>query len=170
MACELGTRGIRVNTFSAGHIANGIVANTMNGKNLADEWANRNTLGRLARLDEMRGVTVWLASDASSFCTGSEYVLSSFSWDLMLTRSSVLLQHRSQWWLHQLVREKGGKGCIYRFLALDIIRTKYHEYYDLHACSYTLHTFAPKSKAATADFSREYHISVRLCKGVLYMP
>lgn len=74
MACELGSKGIRVNTFSPGHIKNGIVANTMNGKNLAEEWANRNTLGRLARLDEMRGVTVWLASDASSFCTGSEYV------------------------------------------------------------------------------------------------
>lgn len=65
-------KGIRVNTLSAGQIQSGIVTSTMKGKGLADEWATRNTLGRLARLDEMRGVTVWLASDASSYCTGSE--------------------------------------------------------------------------------------------------
>jgi NAD(P)-dependent dehydrogenase (short-subunit alcohol dehydrogenase family) len=33
---------------------------------------NRNTLGRIGRREEIRGVAVWLASDASSFCTGSE--------------------------------------------------------------------------------------------------
>lgn len=39
---------------------------------LADKWASMNPLGRLGRPDELRGAAVWLASDASTFCTGSE--------------------------------------------------------------------------------------------------
>jgi NAD(P)-dependent dehydrogenase (short-subunit alcohol dehydrogenase family) len=39
---------------------------------LADKWAGMNPLGRLGRPDELRGVVAWLASDASTFCTGSE--------------------------------------------------------------------------------------------------
>ncbi len=35
-------------------------------------WAEQHLLGRIGRSDELRGVAVWLASDASSFCTGSE--------------------------------------------------------------------------------------------------
>jgi NAD(P)-dependent dehydrogenase (short-subunit alcohol dehydrogenase family) len=41
---------------------------------LQDKWSSLNPMGRIGRADEVRGVTVWLASDASSFCTGSEYV------------------------------------------------------------------------------------------------
>ena len=35
-------------------------------------WSDLNPLGRIGRPDELRGVVTWLASDASSFCTGSE--------------------------------------------------------------------------------------------------
>ncbi len=45
---------------------------------LLDKWASLNPLGRIGRPDELRGVVTWLASDASTFCTGSEYVLPSF--------------------------------------------------------------------------------------------
>ena len=41
---------------------------------LLDKWASLNPLGRIGRPDELRGVITWLASDASTFCTGSEYV------------------------------------------------------------------------------------------------
>ena len=41
---------------------------------LLSKWSSMNPLGRLGRPDEMRGVVTWLASDASSFCTGSEWV------------------------------------------------------------------------------------------------
>ena len=39
---------------------------------LFDKWSGMNPLGRLGRPDELRGVIAWLASDASTFCTGSE--------------------------------------------------------------------------------------------------
>ena len=41
---------------------------------LLDKWASLNPMGRIGRPDELRGVVAWLASDASTFCTGSEYV------------------------------------------------------------------------------------------------
>lgn len=41
---------------------------------LLEKWSNLNPMGRIGRPDELRGVVTWLASDASSFCTGSEYV------------------------------------------------------------------------------------------------
>ena len=42
---------------------------------LLDKWASLNPLGRIGRPDELRGVVAWLASDASTFCTGSECVI-----------------------------------------------------------------------------------------------
>ena len=39
---------------------------------LFEKWSGLNPLGRLGRPDELRGVIAWLASDASTFCTGSE--------------------------------------------------------------------------------------------------
>lgn len=41
-------------------------------KHLRTEWAEQNPLGRLGKPSDLRGVALWLASDASSFCTGSE--------------------------------------------------------------------------------------------------
>lgn len=41
---------------------------------LLEKWSNSNPIGRIGRPDELRGVIAWLASDASTFCTGSEYV------------------------------------------------------------------------------------------------
>ena len=41
---------------------------------LFEKLSKSNPLGRLGRPDELRGVITWLASDASTFCTGSEYV------------------------------------------------------------------------------------------------
>lgn len=44
-------------------------------KDLFDAFGSGNPLGRIGNPDELRGVVTWLASDASSFCTGSEYVI-----------------------------------------------------------------------------------------------
>ncbi|CAE6449839.1 unnamed protein product [Rhizoctonia solani] len=61
----------------AGHIYTKMTAAFIDTRpELADKWANMNPLGRLGRPDELRGVVAWLASDASTFCTGSDILVS----------------------------------------------------------------------------------------------
>lgn len=77
MACELGPQGIRVNSLSPGYITTALTLaylDTVPG--LREEWSTHNPLGRLGRTDELRGAALWLASDASTFCTGSDILVS----------------------------------------------------------------------------------------------
>ncbi|KAF8312802.1 sorbose reductase sou1 [Clavulina sp. PMI_390] len=77
MACELGPQRIRVNSLSPGHIYTRMTAALLDTQpELGKKWANSNPLGRLGRPDELRGVVSWLASDASTFCTGSDILVS----------------------------------------------------------------------------------------------
>lgn len=41
---------------------------------LGEFLKNANPMKRIGEGRELRGAVAWLASDASSFCTGSEYV------------------------------------------------------------------------------------------------
>jgi len=76
MACELGPQNIRVNSLSPGHIFTAMTAAYLDKvPGLGDGWSSLNPLGRLGRSDELRGVVTWLASDASSFCTGSDILV-----------------------------------------------------------------------------------------------
>ncbi|KAF9265147.1 NAD(P)-binding protein [Marasmius fiardii PR-910] len=76
MACELGQENIRVNSLSPGHIYTTMTAAYIDKQpHLLDKWSNLNPMGRIGRSDEMRGVAIWLASDASSFCTGSDILV-----------------------------------------------------------------------------------------------
>ncbi|KAJ3497725.1 hypothetical protein NLJ89_g10311 [Agrocybe chaxingu] len=73
MACELGPKGIRVNALSPGYIYTSMTKAFLQGKpELERMWCAQNPLGRLGNPDELRGAALWLASDASMFCTGSE--------------------------------------------------------------------------------------------------
>jgi len=77
MACELGVKNIRVNSLSPGHIYTQMTAAYLDTQpHLLEKWSSLNPLGRIGRPDEMRGVVTWLASDASSFCTGSDIIVS----------------------------------------------------------------------------------------------
>ncbi|TFK55269.1 NAD(P)-binding protein [Heliocybe sulcata] len=76
MACELGGKGIRVNTISPGHIYTTMTAAYIDTQaGLLEKLSNMNPLGRIGRPDEVRGVVTWLASDASTFCTGSDILV-----------------------------------------------------------------------------------------------
>ncbi|KAI6159842.1 hypothetical protein EDD17DRAFT_1778687 [Pisolithus thermaeus] len=73
MACELGSKKIRVNSLSPGLIRTPMTSEILDvGTDMLDVWMRLSPLGRIGRADEIRGVVTWLASDASSFCTGSK--------------------------------------------------------------------------------------------------
>ncbi|KDR80465.1 hypothetical protein GALMADRAFT_242926 [Galerina marginata CBS 339.88] len=76
MACELGPKSIRVNSISPGYIYTEMTKAFLDGKPELDKaWRSENPLGRLGNPDELRGVALFLASDASTFCTGSDLIV-----------------------------------------------------------------------------------------------
>ncbi|EJC99857.1 NAD-binding protein [Fomitiporia mediterranea MF3/22] len=76
LACELGPHRIRVNTLSPGYIRTAQMAEFLDmNPEIEKEWSSQSLLGRIGRPHELRGAIVWLASDASSFCTGSDIAI-----------------------------------------------------------------------------------------------
>ncbi|KAF7797460.1 hypothetical protein EIP86_008657 [Pleurotus ostreatoroseus] len=76
MACELGKERIRVNTLSPGYIYTKLTGAFVDKQpGLIDKWISQNPQGRIGRPDELRGVITWLASDASTYCTGSDIIV-----------------------------------------------------------------------------------------------
>ncbi|KAI0723704.1 sorbose reductase sou1 [Fomitopsis betulina] len=76
MACELAPQRIRVNTLSPGYIyttLTGLFLDSQPG--LLEKWSSQNPTGRLGRPDELRGIVAWLASDSSTYCTGSDIIV-----------------------------------------------------------------------------------------------
>jgi len=72
MAVELAPHQIRVNSVSPGYIRTELV------EPLADyhaQWEPKIPLGRMGRPDELSGLYVYLASEASSYMTGTDIVI-----------------------------------------------------------------------------------------------
>jgi NAD(P)-dependent dehydrogenase (short-subunit alcohol dehydrogenase family) len=65
-ALELGARGIRVNTVCPGYTATALGSGE-EGQKICEAFT---ALGRVATVDDMAGVYVFLASDASRYMTG----------------------------------------------------------------------------------------------------
>jgi NAD(P)-dependent dehydrogenase (short-subunit alcohol dehydrogenase family) len=73
MAVQWSTMGIRVNSISPGLVDSGI--HTGIPKELLDKSAMKVPLGRFANLNELHGVLLFLASDASSYMTGADILI-----------------------------------------------------------------------------------------------
>ena len=72
-AAELGPFEIRVNCISPGHIRTKMTEAYLNVEPVIEKnWANQNPMGRLGAVYELRGTLAYLASDASSYTTGSD--------------------------------------------------------------------------------------------------
>jgi NAD(P)-dependent dehydrogenase (short-subunit alcohol dehydrogenase family) len=67
----LGTKGVRVYTFAPGVVETPLTAQIKNNPAWYQAYADKSALRRWAQPHEMAGAVVYLASDASSFVTGS---------------------------------------------------------------------------------------------------
>lgn len=73
-AVEWAGRGVRVNTISPGYIGTELLqAEAL--QPLRRQWEELTPQGRVGRPDELQGIAVYLASDASSYATGADFVV-----------------------------------------------------------------------------------------------
>ena len=71
-AAELGPAGVRVNAVAPGVVDTPLTAQIRAVQEWSQAYAAKSALGRWSRADELAGAVVYLASDASSFVTGSQ--------------------------------------------------------------------------------------------------
>lgn len=75
LAGEWADRGLRVNSVSPGYIGTDLTAALLEREpELGEIWRERTPMGRLGTPDEVASVILFLASDASSFMTGSDVI------------------------------------------------------------------------------------------------
>lgn len=70
-AAEFGPAGVRVNVIAPGVVETPLTAQIKADPQWYGAYAAKSALGRWARPDELAGAVVYLASDASTFVTGS---------------------------------------------------------------------------------------------------
>ncbi|HVR89395.1 MAG TPA: SDR family NAD(P)-dependent oxidoreductase [Candidatus Limnocylindria bacterium] len=71
LAAELGPQGVRANAIAPGVVDTPLTAPIKQNAEWYDGYARKSILGRWARPDELAGMVVYLASDASSYVTGA---------------------------------------------------------------------------------------------------
>ena len=70
-AAELGPRGVRVNAIAPGVVETALTAQIQAVPEWHRAYAEKTALGRWARPEELAGAVLYLASDASTYVTGS---------------------------------------------------------------------------------------------------
>lgn len=76
MATEWATRGVRVNALCPGYIRTEMSEERYQRKDPAIErWFAMTPMARSGKAEELMGIAVFLASDASSFVTGAAYLV-----------------------------------------------------------------------------------------------
>lgn len=69
LATYWGRKGIRVNTLVPGGVFNG------HQEEFARRYSERTPMGRMASGDDLVGMVIYLASDASRYCTGQQFIV-----------------------------------------------------------------------------------------------
>lgn len=71
LAVEWAKKNVRVNSISPGYIMTDLIE----GCKWIPDWTALSPSGRLGRPEELQGIALYLASDASSFTTGADFVV-----------------------------------------------------------------------------------------------
>ncbi len=76
LATEWAPYGVRVNSISPGYFRTAMTAKVVaDDPEMGAMWDARTPVGRMGNPPELRGLTVYLASDASSYMTGSDVII-----------------------------------------------------------------------------------------------
>lgn len=76
LAVEWGDRGVRVNAIAPGYMRTDLVDEVLaENPEMEETWLENTPMGRLGRPEELKELVVYLASDASSYMTGSTVVI-----------------------------------------------------------------------------------------------
>jgi NAD(P)-dependent dehydrogenase (short-subunit alcohol dehydrogenase family) len=75
LAAEWASRGVRVNAVAPGYVATDLTLKGMSNPEWRDEWHRSTPMGRVAQPAEIAPAVLYLASDASSYVTGSTLVI-----------------------------------------------------------------------------------------------
>jgi len=73
LAVEWAGKGIRVNSISPGYIATDMIKEVR--QDWKDAWVSKIPFGRMGRPEELGGAVIYLASDASTYTSGSNIVI-----------------------------------------------------------------------------------------------
>lgn len=75
LAGEWSSRGVRVNSISPGYVGTELTKRGMGNEEWRRVWLEGTPLGRVGEPTEIAPAVVFLASDASSYCTGTDLVV-----------------------------------------------------------------------------------------------
>ncbi|MDR1538444.1 MAG: SDR family oxidoreductase [Clostridiales bacterium] len=75
LAVEWATRNVRVNSISPGYIGTDLTLQSPTLRPLIEKWIELSPLKRLGDPNELQAISVYLASDASAFTTGSDFII-----------------------------------------------------------------------------------------------
>ena len=75
LACEWAESGVRVNAVSPGYIGTDMTKKGMATGGMGEIWLDMTPMKRMGTTTEVANVVWFLASDASSYCTGSNVVV-----------------------------------------------------------------------------------------------
>lgn len=75
LAIEWAKRGVRVNSISPGYIGTELTLNSPTLVPLIEKWNEMAPMGRMGKPEELQAICVYLAGDASSFTTGSDFII-----------------------------------------------------------------------------------------------
>jgi NAD(P)-dependent dehydrogenase (short-subunit alcohol dehydrogenase family) len=70
LAAEWAPHNVRVNSISPGYIGTEM---TLKAIDWIPQWEKRTPVGRMGKPEELQGIVLYLASDASSYTTGSDF-------------------------------------------------------------------------------------------------